>query len=47
MKKELSANEILERLKWYHGKSFSPEILKEEFKQMLENDKKTLNNESN
>ena len=43
MKKKYSATEILEKLKWYHGESFTTEILKDEFIKMLE---KEQNNEA-
>lgn len=34
-KKEMSKKEILEKLKWYHGEAFDPDILKDEFIEQL------------
>lgn len=35
MEKEISANKILEKLKWYHGDKFTTDLLKDDFLEML------------
>lgn len=40
MEKEISAKEILEKLRWYHGEAFTLNMLNEDFLKDLESEQK-------
>lgn len=41
MGKKFSVNEILEKLRWYHGEFFESEMLTDDFVEMLEKENKS------
>lgn len=46
MKKEFSVIEILEKLKWYHGESFTTDLLNDDFVMRLEKENKDRGNKT-